>query len=205
MLFCGGMAALLPCRLHLELGPRRMGGSQRPPRKGFLEWGTYSLPCSDPASWQLCQGEDSGKPPPLGSGSWVGPQGTKRELAGSGSAELGVSSSDQVPFLCVAAGDWLVGGREPSHHCGPFLPLLLLQDQPGSAGPLGQAPCGGGGRVGVGAWSPLPSWSLRAWCGGHQSPLPPSPKPPCVPGGSSLIHSVSCFWISLPNVSVSKL
>lgn len=99
-----------------------------------MEWGTYSLPCSDPASWWLCQGEDSGKPPPLGSGSWVAPQWTKRELAGDGSAELGISSSDQIPFLCVAAGDWLVEGN-PGTTVGLFCPCCFSRTSREVLGP----------------------------------------------------------------------
>lgn len=111
MLFCGHMAALLPCCLCPELGPRRTGGSQRP--HGKASWSGELTPClavtlraggcvraRTPEShhlWGLAPG-------------WR-PSGQKGNWLGDGSAELGISSSDQIPFLCVAAGDWLVEGN----------------------------------------------------------------------------------------------
>lgn len=44
MLFCGRTAALLPCRLRPELGPRRMGGSQRP--HGKASWSGELTSCT---------------------------------------------------------------------------------------------------------------------------------------------------------------
>lgn len=118
-----------------------------------MEWGTYSLPCSNPTSWRLCQGEDSGKPPPLGSGSWVGPQWTKRELAGGGSAELGISSSDQIPFvLQQGTGRWK----------GTQAPLWAFFAPAAAPGPAGKR-----WALGMGPW-----WRWR-WGGSWSLGSPP--------------------------------
>lgn len=200
MLFCGHMAALLPCRLCPKLGLRRTGRSQR--LHGKASWSGELTPCLavTPRAGGCVRARTPESHHLWGLAPGWGPSGQKGSWLVVGQQSSASHLQTRSP-LCCSRG--LAGGREPRHHCGPFLPLLLLQDQPGSAGPLEWAPGGGGGGVGVGAWAPLPSRSLRAWCGGRHSPLLPSPKPPCIPGGSSLIRSVSCFWISLPNVSVS--
>lgn len=157
---CGHMAALLPCCLCPELGPRRRADPRRP--HGKASWSGNLPPCL--AVTLRAGGCVQARTPEShhlwGSGSWVGAPVDKK---GTGLVMGQQSSASHLQTrslpLCCSRG--LAGGRNLGTTVGLFCPCCFSRTSREVLGPWDGAPCGGGGGVGVRAWAPLPSQSLR--------------------------------------------